>query len=154
VLAIDSLLAETIQQFVEGVTDTHKGSEARVKRFLKGTRFQPNFDHDARKAFYLDIGCGLLHQAEAKRIWLIRAKTGGIAAKVAVPDGQRYILDVERFNAGLQGSLNDYLTSISVSQPIRSYERTFGRRWTIYVASEQREGPCTKLRATRKLLQS
>jgi hypothetical protein len=113
VLAIDSLLAETIQQFVEGVTDTHKGSQDRVKRFLKGTRFQPDFDDDARKAFHIDIRCGLLHQAEAKRRWLIRRKQGTLLQRVTVPHGQGYILDVERFHAGLQGSLNDYLTSIS-----------------------------------------
>src|SRR3984885_6965395 len=35
VLAIDSLLAETIQQFVEGVTDGHGRSKQMVMRFLE-----------------------------------------------------------------------------------------------------------------------
>jgi len=111
VLAIDCLLAETIQQFMDGITNGHRRSEDMVKRFLEGPRFQPDFDAEARKAFYLDIRCGLLHQAEAKRMWLIRRKQPALLQKGA--DGQGYIVDVERFHAGLQGSLNDYLELIS-----------------------------------------
>ena len=51
VLAIDSLLAETIQQFVDGVTDGQGRSKRMVMRFLEGTRFQPDFDAKAREAF-------------------------------------------------------------------------------------------------------
>lgn len=120
VLAIDSLLAETIQQFKDGVTNGHGQSEKLVKQFLEGPRFQPDFDAAARKAFYRDIRCGLLHQAEAKRMWLIRRKQPGLLLKVA--SGRGYILDVERFHAGVQGSLNDYLRLIiePASAPLRS----------------------------------
>lgn len=121
VLAIDSLLAETIQQFVDGVTDGHRRSKQMVMRFLEGTRFQPDFDAKAREAFYVDIRCGLLHQAEAKRMWLIRRKQAALLQKVA--HGEGYIIDVERFHAGLQGSLNDYVTLISepASSLLRSH---------------------------------
>lgn len=108
VLAIDSLLAETIQQFKEGVTNGHRQSEKLVKRFLEGSRFQPDFDAVARKAFYRDIRCGLLHQAEAKKMWLIRRKQPALLQTVGGDQG--YIVDVEQFHAGVQGSLNDYLT--------------------------------------------
>ena len=110
VLAIDSLLAETIQQFKDGVTNGRGQSEKLVKRFLEGARFQPEFDAAARKAFYQDIRCGLLHQAEAKKMWLIRRKQPALLQKVG--GGQGYIVDVGRFHAGVDGSLNDYLTLI------------------------------------------
>ena len=87
VLAIDSLLAETIQQFRTGdTTGRDANGKGRSKRlvtdFLSGLRFQPAFDVDARIRFYEDIRCGLLHQAEAKRMWLVRRgeKTVGFAA--------------------------------------------------------------------------
>jgi len=111
VLAIDCLLAETIQQFRDGVTNGRRRSEEMVTRFLEGTRFQPDFDAPACKAFYQDIRCGLLHQAEAKRMWLIRRRQPVLLQKVAT--GQGYIVDVERFHAGLQSSLNDYLKLMS-----------------------------------------
>jgi len=110
VLAIDSILAETIQQFKDGITNGHGQSEKLVKRFLEGPRFQPDFDATARKAFYQDIRCGLLHQAEAKKTWLIRRKQPALLQKVA--GGQGYIVDVDRFHAGVQGSLNDYVKLI------------------------------------------
>ena len=80
-------------------------------RFLEGTRFQPDFDAGAREAFYVDIRCGLLHQAEAKRMWLIRRKQAALLQRVVRAEG--YIIDVERFHVGLQGSLNDYIALIS-----------------------------------------
>jgi hypothetical protein len=119
VLAIDCLLAETIQQFRDGVTDGRGRSEEMIKRFLEATHFQPDFDAAARKAFYQDIRCGLLHQAEAKRMWLIRRGQPALLQKVA--DGQGYIVDVERFHAGLQSSINDYLKIIT--EPTSSLPR-------------------------------
>jgi hypothetical protein len=92
-----------------------------VMRFLEGTRFQPDFDAEAREGFYVDIRCGLLHQAEAKRMWLIRRKQAALLQKVA--HGEGYIIDVERFHAGIQDSLSDYVTLISdpASSLLRSH---------------------------------
>jgi hypothetical protein len=111
VLAIDSLLAETIQQFNDGVTNGCGKSQEMVQQFLEGGRFQPDFDASARTAFYQDIRCGLLHQAEAKKMWLIRRAQPALLQNVA--NGQGYILDVERFHTGVQHSLNDYLKLIA-----------------------------------------
>lgn len=97
-MSIDCLLVETIQQFIDGVTDGQGKSKKLSKKFLKGPRFQPDFDTDeTRLDFYSDIRCGLLHQAEAKNKWLIRRKQGTLLKKVD-PDG--YIIDVERFSRG------------------------------------------------------
>jgi len=123
VLAIDCLLAETIQQFRDGVTNGHKRSEEMVKRFLEGIQFQPDFDAKAREAFYVDIRCGLLHQAEAKGMWLIRRKQAALLQKLA--DGQGYIVDVERFHAGLQDSLNDYLKKMNQICSVRTARGAF-----------------------------
>src|SRR5258708_8772104 len=66
VLALDCLLAETIEQFRSGATSGKDKSRKYITRFLCGDRFQPYFDREAREHFYEDIRCGLLHQAEAK----------------------------------------------------------------------------------------
>jgi hypothetical protein len=108
VLSIDCLLVETIQQFIDGVTDGRNKSTKLSKKFLKGPRFQPAFNTDkARADFYSDIRCGLLHQAEAKNKWLIRRKQATLLKTVGT-DG--YIIDVERFHKAIQDSLEDYLT--------------------------------------------
>lgn len=110
ILSVDSLLAETIQQFREGVTDGTGKSKKYIKRFLSGPRFQPDFDADARKRFYLDIRCGLLHQAEAKEMWLVRRGQKAMLQKLT--SGNGYIIDVLRFHAAVQQSLEDYYRAI------------------------------------------
>lgn len=111
VLAIDSLLAETIQQFKDGMIDGHGRSAELVKRFLAGAPFQPDFDAAARRAFYQDIRCGLLHQAEAKRMWLVRRGQPSLLQPASSGDG--YIIDVERFHAGVKASFEEYLALVS-----------------------------------------
>jgi hypothetical protein len=120
VLAIDCLLAETIQQFKDGVTDGRNRSAEMITRFLEGLQFQPDFNADSRKAFYLDIRCGLLHQAEAKKMWLIRRKQTALLQEIA--GGEGYIIDVERFHAALRASFDEYLKAITetTNAPLRS----------------------------------
>ena len=105
VLAIDCLLAETIQQFIEGRVYSNKPGKV-FRRFLERPRFQPHFATEkVREDFYADIRCGLLHQAEAKNKWLIRRKQKELLKSVG-PDG--YIIDVERFHTAIKMSLRDY----------------------------------------------
>ncbi|MBN8645283.1 MAG: hypothetical protein J0L61_08615 [Planctomycetes bacterium] len=109
VLAIDCLLAETLQQFIDGVTNGHGRSKELSKKFLGGSRFQPSFNtDDIRGAFYSDIRCGLLHQAEAKNKWLIRRKQKALLKLV----GDGYLIDVERFHTAIKGSLRDYFADL------------------------------------------
>ena len=111
VLAIDCLLVETIQQFKEGITNGRDQSGKMVKRFLCGKQFQPYFNEKARKSFYEDIRCGLLHQAEAKKKWLVRRNQRCLLQPIA--GGEGYIIDVQRFHDGVRSSLKEYLDSIT-----------------------------------------
>jgi hypothetical protein len=110
VLSIDCLLAETIQQFIEGRKHSKKKSKEIFMRFLERPQFQPYFaSEEIRLAFYSDIRCGLLHQAEAKNQWLVRRNQAALLKTVGA-DG--YIIDVERFHAAIKASLDDYLAEI------------------------------------------
>lgn len=111
VLAIDSLFLETLQQFRDGIIDGIGKSELMVTSFLAGKRFQPEFDQKARKAYYKDIRCGLLHQAEAKRMWLVRRNQACILQSST--DGEGYIIDVLLFHKAVRDSLNDYLRELT-----------------------------------------
>ncbi len=66
IMAIDCLLIETLQQFIEGVPETPRGkNESYFKNFLI-SRFEEDFDDKKAKMFYEQIRCGILHQAETK----------------------------------------------------------------------------------------
>lgn len=110
VLSIDSLLLETLQQFREGIIDGTGQSESMVTKFLAGKRFQPAFNEDARKAYYKDIRCGLLHQAEAKQMWLIRRGQDSILRPSL--NGEGYVIDVRLFHKALKASMKDYLRDL------------------------------------------
>jgi hypothetical protein len=110
VLSVDCLLAETIQQFRTGATNGAGKSEKYIKAFLSGPRFQHDFDDDAKTRFFEDIRCGLLHQAEAKEMWLVRRDQPTILQKVQY--GKGYILDVVRFHVALKQSLDDYFREL------------------------------------------
>lgn len=110
VLAVDCLLAETIQQFRAGVTEGKRKSQKYIKQFLSGPRFQPYFDEDARTHFYRDIRCGLLHQAEATGMWLVRRSQNVMLQRLT--GNERYIIDVPRFHAAVRDSLQDYYRDI------------------------------------------
>ena len=111
VLAVDSLLAETLQQFRMGATSGKGKSQRYIETFLAGYRFQPDFDEGARTHFYEDIRCGLLHQAEATEMWLVRRKQPHLLQPA--PAGRGYILDVERFHDAVRASLDDYCTELT-----------------------------------------
>jgi len=109
VLAINCLLAETIEQFIEGLEHSRYISGDVFGRFLEGPRFQPHFNiPEIRGAFYSDIRCGLLHQAEAKNQWLVRRGQTELLKQV----GDGYIIDVGLFHAAIKDGLDDYLAAI------------------------------------------
>src|SRR5262245_59981035 len=70
VLALDSLLVETLQQFWEGQAETpsvlnSKGcrrllSEKYFRDFLKGPLFEPRFTRRQAELFYTTVRCGIL----------------------------------------------------------------------------------------------
>lgn len=110
VLALDCLLAETIEQFKSGATSGAGKSHQYITRFLSSTRFQPYFDNNARTHFFEDIRCGLLHQAEAKEMWLVRRGCSAMLQQVG--DGRGYIIDVKQFHGAVRGTFEDYLEQL------------------------------------------
>ncbi len=113
VLAIDSMLIEALEQFRQGVVHGRNRSRRLVKSFLRGPRFQPYFDSDAANAFYEDIRCGLLHQAEARRLWLIRRSQAKLLMRRRGTGAQvGYIIDVAQFHDALEGAFDDYLNEL------------------------------------------
>lgn len=77
VMALDCLLIETMQQFIEGESETpYKQVEKYFIRFLTESSFGRFFDKNMATKFYGQIRNGILHQAETKETSLIHKKTG------------------------------------------------------------------------------
>lgn len=73
ILALDSLLVETLEQFRRGVKETPRGAaEGYFIEFLTGPYFGQAFNQTTAKLFYRTVRCGILHQAEVKSTSLVR----------------------------------------------------------------------------------
>lgn len=113
VLAIDCMLIEALEQFRRGIVDGRRQSGELIRSFLAGPRFQPHFGSEAARAFYNDIRCGLLHQAEAKRLWLIRRSQAELLVTKRETDAEvGYIIDVVQFHEALESAFDDYLNEL------------------------------------------
>lgn len=72
VLAIDSLLIETLVQFYKGINETNdqyyrKNPRAFSDFFINSIYFKKHFNsHEKAKVFYNHVRCGILHQAQTK----------------------------------------------------------------------------------------
>ena len=90
VLAIDSLLIETLQQFREGITNGHGKSQPMVTRFLEGQRFQPEFDQEGPECILLGHSVRTPASSRGEKDVADSSRTGSYAAAVAGRPGVRH----------------------------------------------------------------
>lgn len=113
ILAINCLLAETIQSFYEGITESKGKSRKIFVRFLmERDGFKNHFSTsgDAMK-FYENFRCGILHQGQTfgdTKIWTI----GQLIQK----QGEYIIVNREEFHEKIKQELNIYLTELRKRQ--------------------------------------
>lgn len=109
-LALDCLLIETLQQFIEGVDETPRGKAKQYfQKFLTSTHFGGGFDATTAAMFYEQFRCGILHQAEIKgssKVW----KVGRVAQFSA--DRKGLIVNHKTLHSKLRGAFADYVTEL------------------------------------------
>jgi hypothetical protein len=108
VLALDSALIETLEQFRRGVPETPRGkSQEYFVSFLTEPPFGDHFDAPRADLFYRTIRCGLLHQSEAKGP--SRIKRGDGRPLVEYSDGREgLVIAVDKFHELLINVIYDY----------------------------------------------
>jgi hypothetical protein len=118
VLALDSLLVETLQQFREGVSETPRilrsgrfvlASEDYFKAFLTGPYFGTGFNEATAALFYRTIRCGILHQAEVKSSSLVRRDRPLVTVS---PDGKGLVINPRLFHERVERAFRAYLADL------------------------------------------
>ena len=120
ILALDSLLIETLQQFWEGVERTPtkispKGcrqlqSAKYFGAFLRGPLFQGQFSRQTTDKFYTTVRCGILHQAETAGTSRVRRRGNIVALRE-----DRLGIDVHpiKFHDELERAVTRYVAILS-----------------------------------------
>ena len=120
IMAIDCLLIETLQQFIEGVPETPRGkNESYFKKFLI-SRFKEDFDDKKAKMFYEQIRCGILHQAETKESSKIKiSRELPIVKFTKEKDG--LIINRKKFHEKLKKAIKVYIEKLkdTINEPLR-----------------------------------
>jgi hypothetical protein len=110
ILALHSLLIETLQQFREGTIDTprRKGEEYFIN-FLTGTCLKKYFDDELAKQFYQVIRCGILHQGEVKGNSVVRCD---VPLVQHTKDKKGLKVNRRRLNSKLEAAFDEYLNQL------------------------------------------
>ena len=121
ILALDSLLVETLQQAIKGAQHTPQGgASVYFKAFLKRPAFRGAFNDTSAELFRDTIRNGILHQAEVKASSLIR-RDGPVVQVTASGDG--IIVNPLLFHCCLEDAFQDYIEDLK--QPGSALRKTF-----------------------------
>jgi hypothetical protein len=112
VLALDSILIETLEQFRRGTSKTPwgKGQEY-FESFLTKTDFSERFDVGSAGLFYVTIRCGLLHQAETAGTSQIK-RSGNIPVVTCNADGSGIHINTRSFHELLEKVIRKYAAEL------------------------------------------
>jgi len=112
ILAIDCLLIETLQAFIEGKRDTKNQSGRMFRNFLTThPAFSLYFNDQSADRFYRDFRCGILHHAEVPPdsvVWSV-----GPLLRI---DGKRMVINRTKFHEALKIEFESYLTDLADSR--------------------------------------
>jgi len=112
-LALDSLLVETLQQFIQGVPETPQGDAAAFfLALLQRPAFRGAFDATSAELFRKTIRNGILHQAEVKQSSLVR-RDGPLLQATLTGDG--LVVNPVLFHCRLEDALQDYVEELRKS---------------------------------------
>jgi len=111
VVAIDCLLIETLNQFYNGLDQTTGSGSDAFWDFFQGSRhFKKHFDTKQKaNIFYSHFRCGILHQAQTKKLSKIRIGMSTMVQPNATGKLQQgLIVDRQRFHQALLDEIEDY----------------------------------------------
>jgi len=111
VMALDSLLVETLEQFTRGVEETPRRKATEYFRAsLKRAAFRGEFDDTKADLFRSTIRNGILHQAATRGTSLVR-RIGPMVQLTASNDG--LIINRNEFHKCIETAVTDYTADVS-----------------------------------------
>jgi hypothetical protein len=125
VIGIDCLLIETLNQFYRGENETTGYHDNAFWEFFNRSKFFQKEINSKRKAtiFYQHFRCGILHQAQTKKLSRIRigmptmvqeSKKGNLSAG--------FIIDRNKFHQALIDEINDYAEKLRTPTTPNDYD--------------------------------
>lgn len=138
VLALDSALIETLEQFRRGTRKTpYKQVGKYFETFLTETAFNQHFDASLAGLFYTTIRCGLLHQSEADGNSRIK-RGSGLPLVGKTVDGKGIVVNTQAFHSMLEAVINSYTEDL-VNGTNKPQREAFRRKMNFICRIEEKE---------------
>jgi hypothetical protein len=115
ILAVCSLLIETLQCFREGIINSKDGSpNGSYGVFVRFFDNDPVFQSFNIKGatYYKNVRNAILHQGETYSGWKIRRSQQKVFSK----DGRHVVIDADRFAKSLRDSVDSYYSELAASK--------------------------------------
>ena len=140
VLALDSALIETLEQFRRGTKKTPwKQGKKYFVSFLTETAFGEFFDQGKAELFYTEIRCGLLHQTEADGNSRIkRGKTLPLVSTTT--DGKGIIVNTYELHSKLEDVIKHYTDGL-VAGNDQNLREAFRKKMSFICRMEEKDLP-------------
>lgn len=138
ILAIDCLLIETLQAFIDGETNTRNKEKGMFVNFLtKRPSFSKHFkEKELACRFYKDVRCGILHQAETRSGWLIWS-----VGLLLDPKDTEIRINRTKFHEALKDEFESYLTELKDTNN-SNLRQNFRKKMNCVVEVSQYKGKC------------
>jgi hypothetical protein len=138
VLALDSALIETLEQFWRGTRSTpYKQGKSYFVSFFGRTSFCDHFDDKLAGLFYETIRCGLLHQSETESNSRIKRGTNNSLVAYTV-DRAGLVVDINKFHALLEQVIQEYAAELRNPNSVKARE-AFRRKMNYICRIEEKE---------------
>ena len=117
ILAIDCLLIETLYQFYTGQDETTGYHAMAFWKFFKSKHFNTHFSRKQAFTFYSHFRCGILHQAQTKKLSIVRICRPDMVESVDPKNiKEGLIVDREQFHNGIVSEINDYIEKLKITK--------------------------------------
>jgi hypothetical protein len=134
IMTLDCLLIETLEQFINGVSETPSGKPKEYfVNFLTNGSFGCFFNQTLAEKFYHQIRCGILHQAEIKGDSRIVIRIGEPLAKPSKHNG--LIINRKLFHTQLVKEFEDYVSRLRKNDPPNKALRDNFRKKMNYICN-------------------
>lgn len=112
ILALDCLLVETFQSFIDGADSSKRASKQVFVKFLTTRpKFKAHFDKTLAEKFYSEYRSGILHQGEIQGDGLVWS-VGSLVMQL----GNRIAINRTVFHCALKDEFDDYLAHLRSPQ--------------------------------------
>ena len=112
IIALDCLVIETLAQFYNGTDETTGAHWLAFWSVFKKSNFFTEFTKEKTRIFYSHFRCGILHQAQTKKMSLVKINREKMLEPISNKISEGMIVDRIKFHEALENEIVSYVDKL------------------------------------------